>query len=179
MWKDYPVDLHEWLLRLTEEFDLTFPIPSKHVNLVPCLLPQTEPKVKFLLVLFIYTHVVLFHFKLPLFSLVPFQCDWLVLSLVPFQFEWPELREGERETMMLYRFTYLPAGLFNRTQVRLFQFSDYEAIWKRGSLLKKNDHLALIKQIKYVFYQYRFDIVKYCKFKIQLPVLLSILNKFF
>ena len=45
VWKDYPVELHDWLLRLTEEFDLTFPIPSEPINLVPCLLPQTEPKV--------------------------------------------------------------------------------------------------------------------------------------
>ena len=44
VWKRFPVSLHDWLLRLTEEFDLTFPI-SASVNLVPCLLPQQEPKV--------------------------------------------------------------------------------------------------------------------------------------
>jgi hypothetical protein len=34
--------------------------------------------------------------------------------------------------------------LFNRAQVRLFQITDNKAIWKSGSLLKKNNHLALI-----------------------------------
>ena len=82
---------------------------------------------------------------------------------------------------MLYKFAYLPAGLFNRAQVklressvlkpviclsgvmlkifclfhcqlylqvRLFNFSDGKIIWKNGSFLKKNKHLALIKQEK-------------------------------
>lgn len=44
IWKDYDVDLHNWLLRLTEEFDLTFPLPKDEINIVPCLLPQEEPK---------------------------------------------------------------------------------------------------------------------------------------
>ena len=33
-------------------------------------------------------------------------------------FDWPELRDGERQTKMVYRFSYLPSGLFNRAQVR-------------------------------------------------------------
>ncbi|PVD34730.1 hypothetical protein C0Q70_06007 [Pomacea canaliculata] len=109
IWKDYPPELHKWLLQLTEEFDLTFPLPKEEVNIVPCLLPQEEPK-----------------------------------KLI-----WPSIegREGVKETKMLYDFAYLPTGLFNRAQVRLFQFSDGELTWKRGSLLKKNNHLALIKQI--------------------------------
>lgn len=41
----YPKNLHEWLLKLTEEFDLTFRLKSEEANLVPCLLPETEPKV--------------------------------------------------------------------------------------------------------------------------------------
>ena len=45
VWADYPVDLHPWLLRLTEEFDLTFPLNDQAANLVPCLLPDTEPEV--------------------------------------------------------------------------------------------------------------------------------------
>jgi hypothetical protein len=36
------------------------------------------------------------------------------------------------------------AGLFNRAQVRLFQFSDKSTIWRYGSLLVKNNHRAII-----------------------------------
>jgi hypothetical protein len=49
IWKDFPAELHEWLLRLTEEFDLTFPLPDKAMNLVPCLLPEKEPGVSLIL----------------------------------------------------------------------------------------------------------------------------------
>ncbi|XP_070196653.1 uncharacterized protein [Littorina saxatilis] len=110
IWNEYPKDLHQWLLQLTEEFDLTFPLPKDDVNIVPCLLPQEEPAE--------------------------------VQSL------WPSV-EGKnvRESKMVYKFAYLPAGLFNRVQVRLFQFSDGKLIWKKGSMLKKNRHHALIKQI--------------------------------
>ncbi|KAL3867187.1 hypothetical protein ACJMK2_044409, partial [Sinanodonta woodiana] len=44
IWKDYPEELNSWLLRMTEEYDLTFPMESKKVNLVPCLLPEKQPK---------------------------------------------------------------------------------------------------------------------------------------
>ncbi|XP_078600268.1 uncharacterized protein LOC144875240 [Branchiostoma floridae x Branchiostoma japonicum] len=107
VWQDYPSDLHNWLLRLTEEFDLTFPLPDQPVNVVPCLLPDKEP-----------------------------------------QYNWPEVEPPCHETKMLYRFDYLPAGLFNRAQVRLCQYSDSSAVWKRGSLLRKNKHLALIQQTR-------------------------------
>ncbi|XP_023932352.1 uncharacterized protein LOC106160503, partial [Lingula anatina] len=109
IWKAYDKEYHEWLLMLTQEFDLTFPLPDQKVNLVPCLLPGEEPK-----------------------------------------YDWPELEadSGIRETRMLYQFTYLPTGLFNRAQVRLFQFTDGKAIWKEGSFLKKNAHIALIKQTR-------------------------------
>ena len=43
IWNSYPKDLHKWLLQLTEEFDLTFPLPKDDVNIVPCLLPHEEP----------------------------------------------------------------------------------------------------------------------------------------
>lgn len=46
VWKDFDVSLHEWLLRLTEEFDLTFPLTDQ-VNIVPCLLPLQKPQVTF------------------------------------------------------------------------------------------------------------------------------------
>ncbi|XP_041377257.1 uncharacterized protein LOC121389673 [Gigantopelta aegis] len=107
VWKDYPPDLHPWLLRLTEEFDLTFPLPDEAANIVPCLLPTTEPK---------YT--------------------------------WPAVdkENGFRETKMIYVFDYLPAGLFNRAQVRLHEFSTKSLMWKKGSLLNKNNHKALLLQ---------------------------------
>ncbi|KAK3588393.1 hypothetical protein CHS0354_028970 [Potamilus streckersoni] len=109
VWKDYEAHLHQWLLNLTEDFDLTFAIPTESVNMVPCLLPQEEP-------------------------------DHL---------DWPSVtgRSDVRETKMVYKFSYLPSGLFNRAQVRLLSFTEGQKVWKRGSLLKKNQHLALIRQI--------------------------------
>ncbi|XP_062577173.1 uncharacterized protein LOC134239045 [Saccostrea cucullata] len=108
VWSSYDESLHNWLLSLTEEFDLTFPLPGKPINIVPCLLPLEPPP----------------------------------------ELTWPEsdVEHGIRENKMLYKFAYLPAGLFNRAQVRLFNFSDGKIIWKNGSFLKKNNHLALIKQ---------------------------------
>ena len=43
-----------------------------------------------------------------------------------FQFEWPEVEKGTdvKETQMIYKFDYLPAGLFNRGQVSL-QFHSF------------------------------------------------------
>ena len=37
-----------------------------------------------------------------------------------FQFDWPTVSENDdaKETQMLYKFDYLPPGLFNRAQVR-------------------------------------------------------------
>ncbi len=45
IWKDYDAHLHPWILKLTEAFDLTFPVPDQNMNLVPCLLPEEEPEV--------------------------------------------------------------------------------------------------------------------------------------
>ena len=45
IWKNYPENIHEWLLRLTEVFDLTFALSEKSVSVVPCLLPQEESDV--------------------------------------------------------------------------------------------------------------------------------------
>ena len=45
IWKEYPKELHEWLLRLTEVFDLPFPLENQKINIVPSLLPQREPQV--------------------------------------------------------------------------------------------------------------------------------------
>ncbi|XP_052759659.1 uncharacterized protein LOC128202664 [Mya arenaria] len=107
IWKDYSSDLHPWLLRLTEEFDLTCPLHEEEASIVPCLLPDLEPK-----------------------------------------YDWPHAdpKKNRRESMMLYKFQYLPAGLFNRAQVRLNQYSSGSLMWKTGSYLKKNNHIALMLQ---------------------------------
>ena len=42
----------------------------------------------------------------------------------------------------------MPAGLFNRAQVRLFQLTNNKIIWRNGSLVKKNNHLALITRLE-------------------------------
>ncbi|UJR35583.1 hypothetical protein I4U23_028336 [Adineta vaga] len=105
IWKDYQSDLHPWILKLTEAFDLTFPVPDQNMNLVPCLLPEEEP-----------------------------------------EYTWNEDNNDSeiQEMKVAYTFNYLPAGLFNRAQVRLFQFSDKSTIWRYGSLLVKNNHRAVI-----------------------------------
>ncbi|CAD5120940.1 DgyrCDS9493 [Dimorphilus gyrociliatus] len=110
IWKDdqFPEDMLSWLLKLTEEFDLTFCLKQDKANLVPCLLPEREP-----------------------------------------EFEWKNLIESddEIEMKMIYKFDYLPSGLFNRAQVRLHQFCDESLIWRKGMLLNKNIHRALMKQL--------------------------------
>ena len=52
IWNDYDKTMHSWLLRLTEEFDLTFPLEKNQndkdptqKNIVPCLLPEKQPDV--------------------------------------------------------------------------------------------------------------------------------------
>jgi len=59
-------------------------------------------------------------------------------------FEWPAVPAGAKESQICYEFEYLPAGLFNRAQVRLYQLTSNKSIWKNGSVLNKNSHLALI-----------------------------------
>ena len=113
IWKDYSPDLYEWMLKLTEEFDLTFPVKSEEMNIVPCLLSEKPPV-----------------------------------------YEWPEINSFEnsnnkiKEFKVVYSFSYIPAGLFNRIQVRLYQYGDSAYIWKSGSFLRKNNHIALITQTK-------------------------------
>lgn len=43
----YKEELHDWLLQLTEEFDLTFKLKNEPGSIIPCLLGLNEPKVKF------------------------------------------------------------------------------------------------------------------------------------
>ena len=116
IWSKYPYTLHDWILKLTEEFDLTFPVPSQKMSIVPCLLPEKAPV-----------------------------------------YEWPDMTEINnnlstktklKEFRVIYDFQYLPPGLFNRIQVRLYQYADSSTIWKHGSLLRKNNHLALLIQTK-------------------------------
>lgn len=111
IWSEYDSSLHQWMLRLTEEFDLTFLVPEENVSIVPCLLPAKEP-----------------------------------------DFVWPETdatskKNKIKEFQVVYNFAYIPAGLFNRIQVRLYNYADSTNIWKNGSLLEKNKHLALIRQL--------------------------------
>lgn len=101
VWTNHSPDVREWLLKLTETFDLTFPIPDQHLNVVPCLLP----------------------FKMP--------------ASLHWDTDQPEIK-------IVYSFDYLPAGLFNRAQARMCQFSDGLDLWQRGSLLQKNGHEALV-----------------------------------
>ena len=64
-------------------------------------------------------------------------------------FEWTDLIQSQstdlKEYIVVYNFEYLPAGLFNRIQVRLYQYGDNSIIWKHGSLLRKNYQKALIE----------------------------------
>ncbi|XP_060080095.1 uncharacterized protein LOC132559485 [Ylistrum balloti] len=107
IWKNH-TKMADWLLRLTEEFDLTFQLEKEKCNIVPCLLPEKCP-----------------------------------------DFSWPQIQqdEGIFETKMIYKFDYLPGGLFNRGQVRLHGVSEESVLWKRGSFIKKNGQLALVQQI--------------------------------
>ncbi|KAH9490076.1 hypothetical protein Btru_035167 [Bulinus truncatus] len=106
VWQNYPENLHLWLLRLTEEFNLTFPLLGEDASIVPCLLPESEPE---------------------------------------FDFTALNTDDNERESMMLYLFEYLPLGLFNRVQARLHQFSDSSIMWRKGFVLHKNNHRALLR----------------------------------
>jgi hypothetical protein len=115
IWKKYDPQLHTWILKVTEKFDLTFAVPDLEINLVPCLMSET-----------------------PLSSI-----DINMLDAM----DDANAKNLKKETKIIYEFSYLPAGLFNRAQVRLFQITDNKTIWKNGSLLKKNNHLALILKL--------------------------------
>ena len=112
IWKKYKPALHDWILKLTERFDLTFSLPDRNMNLVPCLLPDTLQN----------------------------------------PFSWPRIdveqqtSKLKKEIIIFYHFDYLPAGLFNRLQVRLYSLSENTDIWKNGSILKKNNHLTLVQR---------------------------------
>jgi hypothetical protein len=105
IWKNYDKSLHNWILYLTEVFNLTFPVAEQNLNIVPCLLPDKEQK-----------------------------------------YDWPNITNTTnlKEFKVVYNFVYLPTGLFNRIQVRLYQYGDSSIIWKNGSYLRKNNHLAVL-----------------------------------
>ena len=44
---------------------------------------------------------------------------------------------------------YLRTFAFLCCQVRLYQYSDSSVIWRSGSVLRKNDHIAIISQSRY------------------------------
>ena len=109
LWQAYPSELRPWLLKLTEAFDLTFPMKSEKASIVPCMLPENQP------------------------------ADLM----------WPSLDDNpnHRQTELLLKFKYIPTGLFNRAQVRLCQISEAK-MWRRGSVLKKGLHYALIVHLE-------------------------------
>ena len=111
IWKNYDQFLHEWMLKLTEEFDLTFQVNDKQMNIVPCLLNENEPEL-----------------------------DWLDIS------QKKNADTNLKEFKVNYNFDYLPTGLFNRIQVRLFQYGNDSSIWKYGSYLVKNKQKGIITQ---------------------------------
>lgn len=116
IWKEYDITLHSWIMKLTERFDLTFNVNESDMHLVPCLLPD-EP-----------TEAI----------------NWPLVNTDANNSGNNNATCLTKEIIIYYNFDYLPAGLFNRLQVRLFQISDNKNIWKNGSLLKKNNHLTLL-----------------------------------
>lgn len=54
----YPKDLHEWLIRLTEEFDLSFNLKLENAYLIPCLLPFVDDHVT---VFFAYNFQIIYY----------------------------------------------------------------------------------------------------------------------
>lgn len=110
IWPKYEPNMQEWLLKLTEEFDLTYRLPHLQLNIVPCMLPDRELT----------------------------SSDWTDIS--------DRMEHGVKEFRVIYSFVFLPAGLFNRVQVRLFEYADDKSssIWKNGLLLRKNNHKGLI-----------------------------------
>ena len=123
IWQNYDPNLHLWILKLTERFDLTFQIPERNLNLVPCLMSDFPPESSF---------------------------------------NWPEINDNmqtltitntigtslKKETVIKYDFEYLPAGLFNRAQVRLYQITDNKVI--NFILLKESNPTSLIMKISHL-----------------------------
>ena len=104
IWSKYPAKMHNWLLQLTEVFDLTFPMLGKSASLIPCLLPEE-----------------------------------LTVSFDP-------TFDRTRSMKIAIHFQYLPPGLFNRAQVRLFRFTDKENMSKTSCILRKSEHRAIMTQ---------------------------------
>lgn len=46
IWTGYEKKLHEWMLKLTETFDLTYTVDDRKMIIVPCLLPDKEPEIE-------------------------------------------------------------------------------------------------------------------------------------
>ncbi|CAF0782367.1 unnamed protein product [Brachionus calyciflorus] len=122
IWKKYNPSLHTWILKITEKFDLTFEIPEKGLHLVPCLLSETPPSEVNLNETFSLKQTTNTYYS----TLDSFKTS------------------SKKETITIYNFEYLPIGLFNRAQVRLFLLTDSNTMWKNGSIIRKNNHVALI-----------------------------------
>jgi hypothetical protein len=52
----------------------------------------------------------------------------------------------KKEIKVVYEFVYLPEGLFNRIQVKLFEYGERSKIWKKYLILEKNNHKAIIRK---------------------------------
>ena len=165
LWRDYDERLHEWMLKLTEEFDLTSPVVDKRMSIVPCLLAEREPSV-----------ISAWHTQTTTTTATTTTLTATTRSTTAITLEttnislpsvdidepsgvdeaktssrlstMPPLQAARSEDLLrvVYSFEYLPAGLFNRFQVRLFEYGDESLIWKRGSLLAKSEHRALVRQ---------------------------------
>ncbi|RNA35085.1 putative serine threonine- kinase pats1, partial [Brachionus plicatilis] len=120
IWKKYNPSLHKWILKITEKFDLTFEIGDQGLHLVPCLLSEAPPD----------------------------DTDWSQFEIKKVHDRQISiLKPNKKESKIIYNFEYLPVGLFNRAQVRLYLMTDTRAIWKNGSILHKNNHTALITRL--------------------------------
>jgi len=51
---------------------------------------------------------------------------------------------NEKKIKVVYEFVYLPEGLFNRIQVKLFEYGDSSKIWKKHLVLEKSKHTAIL-----------------------------------
>ncbi|KAL3309849.1 Leucine-rich repeat serine/threonine-protein kinase 2, partial [Cichlidogyrus casuarinus] len=116
IWAEYPVEIHPWLLDLTEIFNLTFSqLEDNAISIVPCMLPTEAPA-----------------------ELHDWQEEWQR----KIQRAGPD--KGLDVTTMKFLLGYLPVGLLNRTQARLAQFSTRNLMWQFGSMLSKNQNHALL-----------------------------------
>ncbi len=147
IWSNYDKSLHEWMLKLTEEFDLTYAVGDKEMSIVPCLLPDKEPDFEWPEIIKDNSNYSNKAAKIKEFQVV-YSFAYIPAGLFSF-FKLKKKFNNNKNSIKKFNIFYFDdEGLFNRIQVRLFNYADNTKIWKNGSLLKKNNHLALINQSK-------------------------------